>query len=170
MDTFIRVSVIYQKVRGRGKNSTPFSNRGLKFLKLIILYGDSHMSILVQSSGKYVCLLRHTVNQMTNEIVLKARELKELCLKQYVESPHTSWDVDINDETSDEWMYLTVSFGCDQSVFKLFDGLLAMCTYRSVEEEVKIICLETILEIVKIKHQKILDHAESMKAKFNKTA
>lgn len=105
-----------------------------------------------------------------NEIVQKARELKELCLKQYVESPHTSWDVDINDETSDEWMYLTVSFGSDQSVFKLFDGLLAMCAYKSDADEVRIICLETILEIVKIKHQKNLEHIESMKAKFNKTA
>ena len=107
---------------------------------------------------------------MTSEIVAKARELKDLCLKQYDESPHTSWDVDINDETSDEWMFLTVSFGCDQSVFKLFDGLLAMCTYRSDAEEVRIVCLETVLEIVKMKRQKIIEHAEEMKAKFDKSA
>lgn len=105
-----------------------------------------------------------------NEIVQKAMELKELVLKTYEESPHTTWGVDVNDETSDEWMSLTVGFNHDQSVFKLFDGLLAMCVYKSDADEVRIICLETVLEIVKIKHQKNLDHIEMMKEKFDKTA
>ena len=67
-------------------------------------------------------------------------------------------------------MSLTVSFNQDQSVFKLFDGLLAMCTRLDDSSEVRIICLETVLEIVKMRYQKNLDHEEMLKEKFNKTA
>lgn len=102
---------------------------------------------------------------MTTKIVEKAMELKELVLKTYEESPHTTWCVEVNDETSDEWMSLTVGFNHDQSVFKLFDGLLAMCVYKSDADEVRIICLETVLEIVRMRYQKQVEHAES-----NKTA
>ena len=104
------------------------------------------------------------------EIVSKAQELKELCLQLYEESTFTSWSVDVNDETDESWMSLTVSFNHDQSVFKLFDGLLAMCTRLDDSSEVRIICLETVLEIVKMRYQKNLDHEEMLKEKFNKTA
>lgn len=103
---------------------------------------------------------------MTTEIVSKAEELKELCLKLYEESTFTSWGVDINDETDESWMSLTVSFNHDQSVFKLFDGLLAMCTRLDDASEVRIICLETVLEIVKMRYRKQVEHAESMKEKL----
>lgn len=105
-----------------------------------------------------------------NEIVQKAMELKALVLKTYDESPHTTWCVEVNDETSDEWMSLTVGFNHDQSVFKLFDGLLAMCTRLDDASEVRIICLETVLEIVKMRRRKQVEHEEAMKEQLNKTA
>ena len=104
------------------------------------------------------------------EIVEKAKELKELCLQLYEESAFTTWCVDINDETSEEWMSLSVGFNHDQSVFKLFEGLLAMCVYSNDASEVRIICLETVLDIVKMRYRKQLEHAEEMKEKLNKTA
>ena len=103
---------------------------------------------------------------MTTEIVQKARELKELCLQLYEDSTFTAWSVDVNDETSEEWMSLTVSFNHDQSVFKLFEGLLAMCVYSDDASEVRIICLETVLEIVKMRHRKQVEHDEEMKKKL----
>lgn len=104
------------------------------------------------------------------EIVDKAKELKELCLQLYNESTFTTWCVEINDETPGEWMSLEVGFNRDQEVFKLFDGLLAMCTYADDASEVRIICLETVLDIVKMRYQKQIKHEEEMKKKFEKTA
>lgn len=103
---------------------------------------------------------------MTTDIVTKARELKVMCLQQYEESTFTSWGVDINDETDESWMSLTVSFNQDQQVFKLFDGLLAMCSRLDDASEVQIICLETVLEIVKMRYRKQVEHEESMKEKL----
>lgn len=114
--------------------------------------------------------MAHGESKMTTEIVTKAQELKELVLKTYDESPHTTWCVEINDETSDEWMSLSVGFNRDQEVFKLFDGLLALCTRLDDASEVRIICLETVLEIVKMRRGKQIKHEEEMKAKFDKTA
>ena len=115
-------------------------------------------------------VMAHGESKMTTEIVTKAQELKELVLKTYDESPHTTWCVEINDETSDEWMSLSVGFNRDQEVFKLFDGLLALCTRLDDASEVRIICLETVLEIVKMRRGKQIKHEEEMKAKFDKTA
>lgn len=105
-----------------------------------------------------------------SEIVQKAKELKELCLQLYEESTFTTWSVSINDETSEEWMSLEIGFNCDQEVFKLFDGLLAMCMYSDDASEVRIICLETVLEIVKMRRRKQVEHEEEMKEKLNKKA
>ena len=107
---------------------------------------------------------------MTTEIVTKAQELKDLCLKQYEESTFTMWCVEINDETPGEWMSLAVGFNRDQEVFELFKGLLAMCKYSDDANEVRIICLETVLEIVKMRHNKQVEHDRIMKEKLNKTA
>lgn len=106
--------------------------------------------------------MAHGESIMT-EIVDKAKELKELCLQLYEESTFTAWSVDVNEETDESWMSLTVCFNHDQSVFKLFDGLLAMCNRLDDASEVRIICLETVLEIVKMRHRKQVEHAEKTK-------
>ena len=109
-------------------------------------------------------VMAHGESKMTTEIVTKAQELKELCLQLYNESTFTTWCVEINEETSDEWMSLSVGFNRDQEVFKLFDGLLALCTRLDDVSEVRIICLETVLEIVKMRRRKQVEHDEKMKA------
>ena len=132
--------------------------------------GIYHMDIWFNPMISVCVVMAHGESIMTTEIVEKAKELKELCLQLYEESTFTTWCVEINDETSDEWMSLTVGFNRDQEVFKLFDGLLAMCVYSDDASEVRIICLETVLEIVKMRRGKQIKHEEEMKAKFDKTA